>query len=161
MPRVQADGAVSGPGGDRNQSVLCLSAMGKAAITKDTELGMISWEQAFEGITHGLPGLIRDDFEMVATDDDWVSARLPQGMMFELLRTPNYDTIQGECWQFCCQQPMVFVGEWNHAEFSRGSPDGDGGATLRRSFKTAVRTCGIASFNTLGSMSSAATRAEG
>ncbi len=115
----------------------CLRS-GKAAITKDTELGMISWEQAFEGITHGLPGLIRDDFEMVATDDDWVGARLPQGMMFELLRTPNYDTIQGECWQFCCQQPMVFVGEWNHAEFSRRSPDGDGWSY----FEKIVQNCG-------------------
>src|SRR4051812_2536018 len=29
----------------------CLRA-GKAAITQDTELGMVSWEQAFEGVTN-------------------------------------------------------------------------------------------------------------
>jgi uncharacterized protein CbrC (UPF0167 family) len=115
----------------------CLRS-GKAAITKDTELGMISWEQAFEGVTHGLPGLSRDDFEMVPADDDWVGARLPQGTMFELLRTPSYNTIQGECWQFCCQQPMVFVGEWSQEEFSQCAPDGDG----RSYFEKIVQNCG-------------------
>jgi len=33
-------------------------------------------------------------------DSDWVGARLPPEMMFELLRTPAYATIQGEQWQF-------------------------------------------------------------
>jgi hypothetical protein len=32
----------------------CLRA-GRAAITKDTEFGMASWEQAFRGVTHGVP----------------------------------------------------------------------------------------------------------
>lgn len=99
---------------------------GKAAISKDTELGMISWEQAFEGVTHGCPGLNRDDFEMVPKEDDWVGARLPQETMFELLRTPTYSTIQGDRWQFCCRQPMIFIGEWSRKEFSRRAPNGDG-----------------------------------
>ena len=30
---------------------------------------MISWEQAFEGITHGVPELNRTDFEMVPKED--------------------------------------------------------------------------------------------
>ncbi len=115
----------------------CLRS-GRAAITKDTELGMISWDQAFEGVTFGVPGLNRNDFEMVPRDDDWVGARLPQGIMFEVLRTPNYDTIQGECWQFCCRQPMVFIGQWNHDEFSQRAPDGDG----RRYFEQIVQNCG-------------------
>ena len=104
---------------------VCLRA-GKAAISKDTELGMISWEQAFEGVTHGVPGLNRSDFEMVPKEDDWVGARLPQEMMFELLRMPTYNSIQGDRWQFCCRQPMVFLGEWNRDEFSRRSSDGNG-----------------------------------
>ena len=112
----------------------CLRA-GKAAITKDTELGMISWEQAYEGVTHGVPGLRRDDFEMVPRDDDWVGARLPPEMMFELLRTPTYGSIQGERWQFCCRRPMVFVGAWGRDEFSRRAPDGDG----RRYFEQVVQ----------------------
>jgi uncharacterized protein CbrC (UPF0167 family) len=103
----------------------CLHS-GKAAITKDTELGMISWEQAFEGVTHGIPGLDRADFETVLKDDDWVGARLPKEVMFDLLRMPTYSSIQGERWQFCCKQPMVFVGEWGRVEFARRAPDGDG-----------------------------------
>jgi uncharacterized protein CbrC (UPF0167 family) len=102
--------------------------VGGAAITKDTKLGMISWEQAFQGVTHGIPGLDRDDFEMVPKNDGWVGARLPQEMMYELLRTPTYLTIQGERWQFCCQRPIIFVGEWSRDEFSRRAPDGNGRA---------------------------------
>jgi len=112
----------------------CLRS-GKAAITKDTELGMISWEQAFEGVTHGIPGLNHSDFEMVSKEDDWVGARLPHEMMFELLRTPTYSTIQGERWQFCCRRPMVFVGEWTRDEFTRRASDGDG----RRLFEEIVQ----------------------
>jgi uncharacterized protein CbrC (UPF0167 family) len=103
----------------------CLRS-GKAAITKDTELGMVSWEQAFEGVTNGVPGLDHPDFEMVPKDDDWVGARLPQEVMFELLRMPSYSSIQGERWQFCCRGPMVFIGEWSREEFASRSPDGDG-----------------------------------
>ncbi len=63
----------------------CLRA-GEAALIKDTELGMVSWEQAFDGVTHGVPGLNRGDFEMVHNVDGWVVARLAQETMFELLR---------------------------------------------------------------------------
>lgn len=105
----------------------CLRA-GRAAITKDTELGMVSWEQAFEGLTHGIPGLKHPDFEMVPTDSDWIRARLPQSVMFELLRTPTYSSIQGDQWQFCCKQPMIFVGQWSRDDFNRHAPDGNGQA---------------------------------
>ena len=103
----------------------CLRA-GKAAISKDTELGMVSWEQAFDGVTHGLPGMDRADFEMVPQEEGWVGARLPREMMYELLRTPTYASIQGETWQFCCRAPMVFAGAWSREEFTRRAPDGDG-----------------------------------
>jgi uncharacterized protein CbrC (UPF0167 family) len=120
--------------------IVCYSCLraGKAAITKMTELGMISWKQAFEGITHGRPGLSHPDFQLVPTDSldprdsDWVRARLPQDAMFELLRTPTYTTIQGESWQFCCRLPMVFVGQCSRAQFTARAPDGDGEAFFRR-----------------------------
>lgn len=103
----------------------CLRS-GRAAISKDTSLGMVSWEQAFEGVTHGVPELHHPDFEMVPKGDGWVGARLPQEAMLELLRMPSYGSIQGERWQFCCQWPMAFIGEWSREEFVRRSPDGDG-----------------------------------
>jgi len=103
----------------------CLRS-GNAAITKDTELGMISFDEAVAGITHGIPGLKRNDFELVAKEEGWVGARLPEEVMFELLRTPTYPTWQGEQWQFCCRGPMVFVGVWDRDEFAKRAPDKDG-----------------------------------
>jgi uncharacterized protein CbrC (UPF0167 family) len=105
----------------------CLRS-GKAALTKDTEFGMVSWDQAFSGVTNGVPGLRQDQFESVVLDaqEDWVGVKLSEEIMFELLRTPTYGTWQGECWLFCCRYPMTFVGEWLHDEFTRQAPDGDG-----------------------------------
>lgn len=105
---------------------------GKAAMTKDTELGMISWEQAFDGLSHGVPGLNHPDFEMVATDSDWVKAKLPQTLMFELLRSPSFHTIQGACWLFCCQYPMTFVGCWEREDFTENAEDHDGKALFAK-----------------------------
>jgi uncharacterized protein CbrC (UPF0167 family) len=103
---------------------------GRAALTKDTELGMISWEQALEGVTNGVPRLKRTDFELVPREDDWVAVRLPQEMMFELLRTPTYCSWQGERWLFCCQRPMVYVGNWTSEDFCEFAPDRDGSKFL-------------------------------
>ena len=99
----------------------CLRA-GRAAITKDSELGMISWEQAIAGETHGRPGLKRRDFELVTRERGWIAAKVAQPMMFELLRTPGYLTIQGEQWQFCCQRPMIFLGAWSREDFNHRAP---------------------------------------
>jgi uncharacterized protein CbrC (UPF0167 family) len=106
----------------------CYSCLreGRAALTKDTELGMVSWEQAFEGLTHGLPGLSAADFELVSTESDWVRVRLPSAIMFELLRTPTYSSIQGERWLFCCKAPMTFMGAWSRERFQEEAPNGDG-----------------------------------
>ena len=74
--------------------------------------------------------------ELVPTGDHWVGVRLPQDVMFELLRTPTYSSWQGERWLFCCQRPMVYLGDWrSREEFSRRSPDGDG----RRFFEDIVQ----------------------
>jgi uncharacterized protein CbrC (UPF0167 family) len=105
----------------------CLRA-GRAAMTKDTELGMIRHEEALRGVTHGVPGLDRADFELVPKGDGWVGVRLPPPVMLELLRTPGYPTIQGERWLFCCTAPMIYVGQWSRQKFSEMAPDGNGRA---------------------------------
>lgn len=114
----------------RKQPKVCYRCFraGKAAITKDTEFGMISWEQAFSGVTHGVPGLRQNEFENVVLDaeEDWVGVRLPPEVMFELLRTPTYGTWQGARWLFCCRYPMTFVGEWHHEQFDDRSLNGNG-----------------------------------
>lgn len=103
----------------------CLRA-GCAAITKVTVLGMIRWEDAARGQTHGVPRLNRSDVELVTVEDDWTAARLAPDMMWELLRTPGYLTWQGEQWQFDEGKPMIYVGEWNRAAFNRYALNGNG-----------------------------------
>ncbi|HWY75851.1 MAG TPA: CbrC family protein [Verrucomicrobiae bacterium] len=117
----------------RARAITCYACLraGRAAMTKDTVLGMISWDQAFEGLTHGRPRLSRPDFEMVPTESDWVRARLPKEMMFELLRTPSYSAIQADQWQFCCRQPMIYLGAWTREDFNRHAPDGHGEVIFR------------------------------
>jgi len=75
---------------------------------------MVSWDQAFQGITHGVPGLKTTEFELVAIDpeEEWFGVRLPGEHFFELLRTPSFVTWQGGGWLFCCKRPMTYVGEW-------------------------------------------------
>ena len=138
----------------------CLQT-GKAAMTKDTELGMISWEQAFEGVTHGLPCLNRDDFEMVPKDDDWVGTgfrRIQCSSYYGRRTTKPFKASAGN---------SVASNRWCSSvrgviRSSRGvlrTATGDG--TFAGSCKTVVLTFGIAKTMTLGSMSFAATRAEG
>lgn len=113
---------------DFENLVICYQCLrqGRAAITKDTVLGMVTWELVLEGITHGRPGLKRTDFELVRTDSDWIRAKVPQEYLQELIRTPTYSTIQGDQWQFCCRRPMVFVGRWEREHFNSNAADGNG-----------------------------------
>jgi uncharacterized protein CbrC (UPF0167 family) len=103
----------------------CLRA-GKVAFTKDTEFGMISEQEAYSGVTNGVPGLEQDQFEAIVVDaeEDWVGVKIPREVMCELLRTPCYGTWQGECWLFCCRYPMTFVGEWGPEHFEERAADG-------------------------------------
>jgi uncharacterized protein CbrC (UPF0167 family) len=103
---------------------------GRAAIVKDTEYGLITWEGALDGLTAGIPAyLVGDGLDVVPVEDDdeeaFVRVRLPREQMLELLRTPSYSTWQGERWLFCCRRPMIFVGNWSEEKYSEIAPDGD------------------------------------
>lgn len=122
--RPPPSSAVRPPGGDlRGRTTPCTTTRrfwsselraGRGAITKSTEFGMVSWEQAFQGVTHGMPGLETSEFERVLVDaeEDWYGVRVPQEHLFELLRTPGFNTWQDETWLFCCKRPMTYLGEW-------------------------------------------------
>ncbi|NUR70842.1 MAG: hypothetical protein HOU81_08470 [Hamadaea sp.] len=107
----------------------CLSA-GRAAFTKDTEFGMVRWEDAVAGRTHGVPGLSSaGGLATVPAEDGWTSVLVDPEVLLELVRTPTYITWQGEQWLFCCQRPMTFIGEWSQQELAQHS-DGDLASTF-------------------------------
>jgi hypothetical protein len=73
----------------------CASCLreGRAAMTKDTELGMVRWEDAVQGCTHGLPGFRSEQWEVSTPNEDgWVRVLVPQEHLLELVRTPTYTT---------------------------------------------------------------------
>jgi len=108
----------------------CFSG-GRAAVTVDTELGMVRWEDAVDGWTHGLPGFKSEKWETSEPNKDgWTRIRVPSEFLLKLVRTPQYVAIQGECWLFCCHQPMVFLGVWSRERFVVESADGQGSALL-------------------------------
>jgi uncharacterized protein CbrC (UPF0167 family) len=90
----------------------CLRA-GHAALTKDTTLGMVSWEEALD--VTGVQSL-------------HAHAHPSPKALLELLRTPGYISIQGERWELCCERPMIYLGQWTQDEFDAAAPDGDGQA---------------------------------
>jgi uncharacterized protein CbrC (UPF0167 family) len=100
----------------KKQLLICYECLraGKAALTKDTEFGMVSCDQAFQGVTHGGPGLRTDQFEVVLIDpdEDWYGVRVPSEHLWELLRTPGFNSWQGERWRFCCRRPMTYIDGW-------------------------------------------------
>src|SRR5262249_20371074 len=72
----------------------CLRA-GRAALTKDTEFGMVRWSDAVQGRTHGVPELTRTDpgFSLAEPDPEgWVVVNIPPLVLQELVRTPTYST---------------------------------------------------------------------
>ena len=84
----------------RKQLLLCYECLrtGKAAMTNDTEFGMVSWDQALAGVTLGGPGLRTEQLEVVLIDPDegWYGVRIPGEHLWELLRTPGFQSWQGE-----------------------------------------------------------------
>jgi uncharacterized protein CbrC (UPF0167 family) len=87
---------------------------GYAVMTKDTELGMISWNRA-GGVSNIGPS------EIDPSDID-------QAQIWELLHTPNFISWQGEKWLFSHGRPMIYVGVWSQLEFIMYADDGDGEA---------------------------------
>jgi uncharacterized protein CbrC (UPF0167 family) len=105
----------------------CLRA-GRAALTQDTELGMVRWEDAEVGLTHAMPteATYHPDWETAIGQDGWPCAKVDRDALLELVRTPAYVSWQGERWRFCCGRIMVFIGGWPAADFAREAEGGDG-----------------------------------
>ena len=61
-----------------------------------------------------MPGLETTEYETIPDDEGWVKVRVASEYLWELITTPTYSTWQGERWQFCCQKPMVYHGEWQN-----------------------------------------------
>lgn len=101
---------------------------GRATFTQDTEFGMVRYEDARRGLTHGVPDLDANGYDTSLSDDGWTQVSVSADRLMELVRTPGYISWQGERWLFCCGGPMVYVGEWRKADFSRNDKDGDGQA---------------------------------
>ncbi len=105
----------------------CLRA-GRAALTQDTELGMVRWEDAEAGRTHAMPmeGIYHPEWPTVLGDDGWPCAKVDRDELIELVRTPRYRCRLGERWRFCCGRVMVFIGSWSASDFAREAAGGDG-----------------------------------
>lgn len=97
---------------------------GDVVFTKDTEFGMISWEQLIAGWTHGVPGLQTNMLETRENEDEWIQVKLPKDIMQELVKTPDFHTWQGSVWLFHEGRPMTFIGEWNKQDFIDNCPTG-------------------------------------
>lgn len=95
---------------------------GRAAISKETEYGMITWELAQCGCTEGEAGARRlrhsERAPMLELSGDRVGTKLNPAVMSELLRTPTYISWQGENWLFDGRTPGVFIGCWSAADFA-------------------------------------------
>ncbi len=112
------------PRGMPDEIVVCYAALraGRAAISKDTEYGMITWESAQCGLTEGPPGGGRSRQSsrapLSALCEDRAGTKLDPEVMLELLRTPTYISWQGERWLFEGRTPGVFIGCWDAADFA-------------------------------------------
>jgi hypothetical protein len=108
----------------------CLRA-GRAALTHDTRLGMVTWELALAGHTHGRPptgpdSALTAQFQTsTGGDSGWTRAHVDPAWLLELVHTPTDSNWQGEAWDFCCRRPMAHVGAWGRADLDRHAPDGD------------------------------------
>ncbi|TWU22372.1 hypothetical protein Pla52o_34280 [Novipirellula galeiformis] len=93
---------------------------GKVDNAIDTELGMVRVEDARLGRTHGLPlgnPPVLGNYELIPQpvdpnfpDETWYHVRIDSQHLFEIIRTPDYYSWQGERWQFCCNRPCAFLG---------------------------------------------------
>jgi hypothetical protein len=105
----------------------CLRA-GQAALTKDTTAGMLSWEEALDAVALDAASNAASAAEPPTRPPHGAAGHPSPKALLELLRTPGYVSIQGERWELCCQQPMIYLGQWTQDEFDAAAPDGDGKA---------------------------------
>jgi hypothetical protein len=100
----------------RGACYACFRA-GNADAAMDTELGLVRPEDAASGITLGVPA--RKNLDARRTQalparrdgrERRVAFRVAPEWLFELVRTPQYSTWQGERWLFCCGRPMIYLG---------------------------------------------------
>lgn len=98
----------------------CLRA-GRTAYFKHTHLGSVWFEDAVRGQiqVHGSADEATElGFECTPVEPPYSLVHVPSEMLFDLLRTPDYNCIQGEgTWFFCCRRPMIFIGIWKEREF--------------------------------------------
>jgi hypothetical protein len=123
-PGCAADAPIR-PLGDQPATCVPCLRNGRVAFIKDTEYGMVRWEDAIRGVTHGVPGLRGAGPGFTLTDpnsDGWVGVVIPTPVLLELTRTPTYVTWQGDQWLFCCATAMVYIGEWTRADFIARAP---------------------------------------
>jgi uncharacterized protein CbrC (UPF0167 family) len=108
---------------DEAVCVPCLRA-GHVAFVRDTEYGPVGFEDAVAGRTHGVPGLrAADGFPLSRSEGEGpVRVEIPPMVLLELVRTPGYETWQGERWLFCCGSAMVYIGQWARDDVFRHVP---------------------------------------
>ena len=93
---------------------------------------MVRPEDAESGLTHGIPledhskvpeyDLVPHPIDPRFPDEKWFSVRVAPEHLQELIRTPRYNTWQGERWLFCCQRPSAFLGSVPTELVFKGQP---------------------------------------
>lgn len=76
---------------------------GRAAFTQDTEFGMVRYEDAVRGLTHGVPGLSVSGYETILNEDGWSQVSVRSKVLLELVRTPGYYYLAGRAMAFLLQ----------------------------------------------------------
>ncbi len=61
----------------------------------------------------------------IETNSKYIAC-IPENVCEKLFKTPCYDSWQGEEWQFCCKNAMVYIGKWGKNDFINAAPDGNG-----------------------------------
>lgn len=120
-------------GKKRKQTVIaccdCLRS-GRAAISKLTEYGIVTWESALEGLIDWVPEGASCPMRVVRLGWGRHGALVPGRALLELVCTPMYRSWMTPVWLFCCGEPMTYIGAWSKEQFQRAAPDGDGKALL-------------------------------
>lgn len=100
----------------------CLRA-GRAAITQQTDLGLVRWQDANLGQTFGG---YSDTLPTIEVCEQVTGVILSRDLLLDLVRTPNPKTWQTVAWPFCCARPMIYLRTFESLdEVEEFLPDGD------------------------------------